>query len=81
MRKNMRDLLSKVILVSLDASAIFTAVCLAYLLREALDSYFFATHSQPLANYMPTKVLIPDATTSGMRAGRSSKHSVSPFLS
>ncbi|PNX52350.1 MAG: glycosyl transferase [Thermoplasmata archaeon M9B2D] len=47
----MRDLLSKVILVSLDASAIFTAVCLAYLLREALDSYFFATHSQPLANY------------------------------
>ena len=51
MQTNVRDFLSKVILVSLDAVAVFLSICLAYLLRVAFDEYFFVTHSQPLVTY------------------------------
>lgn len=52
MNTNVRDIFSKAILIFLDATAIFISVYLAYLLRIALDEYFFVTHAQPLANYM-----------------------------
>ena len=51
MQTNVREILSKAILISLDAVAIYVSIFLAYLLRVVLDQYFFVTYSQPLTNY------------------------------
>ncbi|GIU00849.1 undecaprenyl-phosphate galactose phosphotransferase WbaP [Sulfurovum sp. TSL6] len=52
MQTNIKDLLSKTILISLDMVAVFVSIYLAYFFRVALDKHFFVMHSQPLAHYL-----------------------------